>query len=213
MSDKISTEKWIIVAFIFTFLMSYVLKEILSSNFALGMWAGAMLYGMVNNYIGSTELIDDISRNKADYEEYFGFDFDSLLVPQFLYIVISVTVVLAGYIMQSLVGGITSALSDIQMFGAVIVVSRASVSLWSGNSLKVGAWFKSIYTLGLLFILVPHLQRNWIIPESFFWTVVIAILLPLLILGIEHRNAEAESPEDYWIVIKEYVMKFIRFIR
>lgn len=222
---EIKTKYWILIIIFCTVISIYLLSAA-SSNVSIGMWSGMILYGILNNYIGSTDIIDDFKNTQNDdYDKLFGFEIDSVLIPQLSLIIFSLFIVIFSEFIQYGVNDVLSTITDVQMIGLVILLSRITVSLWSQKedrsnnrnkttySIGSGAWYKTVYSIGLLLIIIPYLQLHWMIPDKIYWVAILTVIPSFVILGIEHKNIEPESAGDYWDKIKNYSKSIYNFVK
>lgn len=221
---EIETKHWILIIIFCTVVGIYLLSNV-SYNFSIGMWSGMILYGILNNYIGSTDIIDDFKNTQNDdYDKLFGLEIDSVLIPQLSLIIFSLFIVIFSDFIRYEVNAVLSTITDVQMIGLVILLSRITVILWSQKedgsnrryktiySISSGAWYKTIYSIGLLLIIIPYIQSYWIIPNTISWLVILTFIPSFVILGIEHKNIEPESTSDYWDKTKYYIKIIYEFV-
>lgn len=159
-------------------------------------WGGIALYGLVSMALGQTDIF--VGASPSETVELFEIEIDPVVGQQVLAIGLAIWTVIFGQMTRSAVEGVAGPMTEVQILGLLIVLSRFIIVVWiQQQPIWHGCWSKSIYTLGAGMIIVPYLMPEITIVGSDISTILdltLPIVLSYVIFRIEQEGA---SIEDY----------------
>ena len=147
------------------------------SSIDIGFWGGIVVYGLLNMLFGASEVFG--SSSSSGSSEILNLEVDSLIVPQILTIVFAISTVIWGRILKQWAQSVIGTISQLQILGIIVLLTRLVLVAESKSSLFHGKWSHSIYSLGIaLVFLSPFIPM---LPVSGSLRQIPRLALPLFI--------------------------------
>ena len=187
-------QRYLIYAGGLAFLVSAFVLDLLN-DIDVTFWGGIALYGLVSMALGQTEIF--VGSSPSEAVELFEIEIDPVVGQQVLAIGLAVWTVIFGQMTRSAIEGAVGPMSEVQILGLLIVLSRVIIVVWiQQQPIWHGCWSKSIYTLGGSMMIVPYLMPEITIVGSDISTIldlVVPIMLSCMIFRIEQEGASIED--------------------
>lgn len=157
------------------------------SDLAIDVWGGLVIYGILSMIFGGTEIAEGITGHHVDEDS-------EIVGTQLLMIVAAGGALMLGKFLRIYAESFTNSLSEFQILGAIILLSRGGLLLMANEGISYGKWSKSVFTLGATLVVVPFLTIAIPLPGRFDEVVAVAIAIFLTFVASRVDQEELDLP-------------------